>query len=135
MDRCISRSRIRSALGEFQYLRNTLGADEVQLGSLYDYESAALLYIANDIQEPNQNGYQQTLDRTIINTAKATGGRMLELFTSYAALKKTANLDRRVLIKQYGRLFLESPSPCTARQRLAANLAREAGKWLCQVPK
>ncbi len=79
--------------GEFQYLRNTLGADEadeMQLGSPYDYESAALLYIASDIPEPNANGYQQTLDRTIINTAKATGGRMLVLFTSYAALKKTS---------------------------------------------
>ncbi len=79
--------------GEFQYLRNTLGADEadeMQLGSPYDYESAALLYLANDIPEPNANGYQQMLDRTIINTAKATGGRMLVLFTSYAALKKTS---------------------------------------------
>ena len=79
--------------GEFQYLRNTLGADEadeMQLGSPYDYESAALLYIANDLPEPNAPGYQQQLDRAIINTAKATGGRMLVLFTSYAALKKTS---------------------------------------------
>ncbi|MEO8355084.1 MAG: helicase C-terminal domain-containing protein [Chloroflexota bacterium] len=233
--------------GEFQYLRNTLGADEaeeMQLGSPYDYESAALLYIANDIPEPNANGYQQALDRTIITTAKAIGGRMLVLFTSYAALKKTSQaitgalareeiyvyeqgdgaspnallesfkateravllgtksfwegvdvpgdslslvmitklpfdvptdpliaarsemyedsfqeyylpeailkfrqgfgrlirtasdrgvvaiLDRRVLTKQYGRLFLESLPPCTARQGPATNLAREAGKWL-----
>ncbi|HEX5808708.1 MAG TPA: exonuclease domain-containing protein, partial [Anaerolineales bacterium] len=82
-----------TAHGEFQYLRNTLGADEadeMQLGSPYDYENAALLYIANDIPEPNVNGYQQMLDRTLIATAKATGGRMLVLFTSYAALKKTA---------------------------------------------
>ncbi len=82
-----------TAHGEFQYLRNTLGADEadeMQLGSPYDYESAALLYIANDIPEPNVNGYQQAVDRAIIATAKATGGRMLVLFTSYAALKKTA---------------------------------------------
>ena len=233
--------------GEFQYIRNTLGADEadeMQLGSPYDYESAALLYIAQDIPEPNVNGYQQTLDRTIINTAKATGGRMLVLFTSYAALKKTSQaitgplareeiyvyeqgdgaspnallesfkateravllgtksfwegvdvpgdslsvvlitklpfdvptdpliaarsemyedsfqqyylpeailkfrqgfgrlirtqsdrgvvaiLDRRVLTKQYGRLFLESLPQCTARQGPASNLPREAGKWL-----
>jgi DNA polymerase-3 subunit epsilon/ATP-dependent DNA helicase DinG len=233
--------------GEFQYLRNILGADEadeMQLGSPYDYESAALLYIANDIPEPNQNGYQQFLDKTIINTAKTTGGRMLVLFTSYAALKKTSQaitgplareeiyvyeqgdgaspnallesfkatdravllgtksfwegvdvpgdslsvvmitklpfdvptdpliaarseiyedsfnqyylpeailkfrqgfgrlirtasdrgvvaiLDRRVLTKQYGRLFLESLPECTARQGPAANLPKEAGKWL-----
>jgi DNA polymerase-3 subunit epsilon/ATP-dependent DNA helicase DinG len=236
-----------TAHGEFQYLRNTLGADEadeMQLGSPYDYESAALLYIASDIPEPNVNGYQQMLDRTIINTAKATGGRMLVLFTSYAALKKTSQavtgplarediyvyeqgdgaspnallesfkateravllgtksfwegvdvpgeqlsvvmltklpfdvptdpliaarsemyedsfqqyylpeailkfrqgfgrlirtqsdrgivaiLDRRVLTKQYGRLFLESLPQCTARQGPATNLPREAGKWL-----
>lgn len=236
-----------TAHGEFQYLRNTLGADEadeMQLGSPYDYENAALLYIANDIPEPNVNGYQQQLDRAIISTAKATGGRMLVLFTSYATLKKTAQnitgplarediyvyeqgdgaspnallesfkatdravllgtrsfwegvdvpgaslsivvltklpfdvptdpliaarsemyedsfqqyylpeailkfrqgfgrlirtasdrgivaiLDRRVLTKQYGRLFLESLPQCTARQGPATNLAREAGKWL-----
>ena len=236
-----------TAHGEFQYLRNTLGADEadeMQLGSPYDYENAALLYIANDIPEPNVNGYQQALDRALLATAKATGGRMLVLFTSYAALKKTAQnitgplarediyvyeqgdgaspnallesfkatdravllgtrsfwegvdvpgaslsivvltklpfdvptdpliaarsemyedsfqeyylpeailkfrqgfgrlirtasdrgvvaiLDRRVLTKQYGRLFLESLPPCTARQGPATNLAREAGKWL-----
>jgi len=39
-------------------------------------------------------------------------------------------LDRRVLTKQYGRLFLESLPACTARQGPAANLPKEAGKWL-----
>ena len=79
--------------GEFRYVRNTLAAEEVDtlsLGSPFDYESSTLLYVANDIPEPNANGYQQALERTIISTAKATGGRMLVLFTSYAALKKTA---------------------------------------------
>jgi ATP-dependent DNA helicase DinG len=82
-----------TAHGEFDYLRNTLGADEADelaLGSPFDYESSTLLYVANDIPEPNASGYQQLLDRTIISTARATGGRMLVLFTSYAALKKTA---------------------------------------------
>jgi DNA polymerase-3 subunit epsilon/ATP-dependent DNA helicase DinG len=236
-----------TAHNEFQYLRNTLGADEadeMQLGSPFDYESSTLLYIPNDIPEPNANGYQQALDRAIISTSKITGGRMLVLFTSYAALKKTsaaitgplasediyvyeqgdgasanallesfkstdravllgtrsfwegvdvpgtslsvvfitklpfdvptdpliaarseiyedsfneyylpeailkfrqgfgrlirtasdrgvvAILDRRVLTKQYGRLFLESLPQCTSRQGPVGNLAREAGKWL-----
>jgi DNA polymerase-3 subunit epsilon/ATP-dependent DNA helicase DinG len=79
--------------GEFRYLCNTLSANEVNtlaLGSPFDYESSTLLYVANDIPEPNAQGYQQALDKAIISTAKATGGRMLVLFTSYAALKKTA---------------------------------------------
>ncbi len=82
-----------TAHGEFQYIRNTLGADEaeeIMLGSPFDYESSTLLYVANDIPEPNAAGYQQLLDRSIISTAQAVGGRMLVLFTSYAALKKTA---------------------------------------------
>jgi DNA polymerase-3 subunit epsilon/ATP-dependent DNA helicase DinG len=233
--------------GEFQYIRNTLAAEEVDtvsLGSPFDYESSTLLYVANDIPEPNINGYQQALDKTIIATAKATGGRMLVLFTSYAALKKTAQaitgplaredifvfeqgegaspnallesfksteravllgtrsfwegvdvpgdslsvvvitklpfdvpsdpiisarselyedsfneyylpesilkfrqgfgrlirtasdrgvvaiLDRRVLTKQYGRLFLESLPQCTARQGAATGLAKMASQWL-----
>jgi ATP-dependent DNA helicase DinG len=236
-----------TAHNEFQYLRNTLGADEadeLQLGSPFDYETSTLLYVANDIPEPNVSGYQQTLDRSLIATAKAAGGRMLVLFTSYTALKKTAQaitgplarediyvyeqgdgaspnallesfksteravllgtrsfwegvdvpgsalsvvvitklpfdvpsdpliaarsemyedsfneyylpeailkfrqgfgrlirtasdrgivaiLDRRVLTKQYGRMFLESLPHCTLKQGPSANLAREAGKWL-----
>jgi DNA polymerase-3 subunit epsilon/ATP-dependent DNA helicase DinG len=79
--------------GEFQYIRNTLGADEadeLQLGSPFDFESSTLLFVANDIPEPNAPDYQQTLHRTLIATARAAGGRMLVLFTSYAALKKAS---------------------------------------------
>jgi len=233
--------------GDFTYLINTLFAEEanvLSLGSPFDYESSALLYVANDMPEPNAPNYQQVLDRTLIATAKATGGRMLVLFTSYAALKKTSQaitsalarediavfeqnegaspnallesfksaeravllgtrsfwegvdvqgdalsivvitklpfavpsdpiiaarselyedsfneyylpesilkfrqgfgrlirsasdrgvvaiLDRRVLTKQYGRLFLESLPQCTARQGAAASLPKMAGDWL-----
>jgi len=82
-----------TAHGEFQYVRNTLSADEADellLGSPFDYESSTLLYAADDIPEPNAAGYQQALDRGIVQLARATGGRMLVLFTSYTALKKTS---------------------------------------------
>jgi ATP-dependent DNA helicase DinG len=82
-----------TANGEFTYLRNTLAADEADelaLGSPFDYESAALLYLANDIAEPHMNDYQHQLDRTLINLCNAAGGRTLVLFTSYAQLKRTA---------------------------------------------
>lgn len=233
--------------GEFTYLRNRLGAemaDELALGSPFDYESSTLLYIGNDMPEPNQPNYEQMLSRAIVGTAKATGGRMLVLFTSYAALKRAAQgitaplarenifvleqgegasantllesfksteravllgtksfwegvdvpgdalqvvvitklpfdvptdpliaarsetyedpfneyylpeailkfrqgfgrlirtqsdrgvvviLDKRVMTKQYGRLFLESLPQCTVRAASVANLPKEAGKWL-----
>ncbi len=236
-----------TAHGEFQYLRNTLSADEADeltLGSPFDFETSTLLYIANDIPEPNMQGYQQALDRCLVSVARSCGGRMLVLFTSYAALRKTAQaltaplarediyvfeqgegaspnallesfrstdrsvllgtrsfwegvdvpgsalsvlvitklpfdvptdpliaarselyddpfgqyylpeailkfrqgfgrlirtasdhgvvaiLDKRILTKQYGRLFLSSLPQCTTRQGPVSALAREAGKWL-----
>jgi len=79
---------------EFDYIRNRLNADEADelvLGSPFDYENATLLYLVNDIPEPNEaNAYQREVDSAIIRLAKATGGRMLALFTSYAQLKRTS---------------------------------------------
>ena len=81
-----------TAAGDFTYLRNLLladEADELTLGSPFDYENSALLYLPNDIPEPNATGYEAAVNRTIIQTATATNGRMLVLFTSYTHLKRT----------------------------------------------
>lgn len=80
--------------GEFDYIRNRLNADEAEelvLGSPFDYENSTLLYLCNDIPEPaDANAYQRSVEQTLIRLAKATGGRMLALFTSYAQLRKTS---------------------------------------------
>jgi ATP-dependent DNA helicase DinG len=240
-------SATMTAHGSFDYMRRTLGAeiaDEMALGSPFDYESSTLVYLPTDIPEPNQQGYTQALNHALVNTAKATGGRMLVLFTSYAALKRASQgitgplarediyvleqgegaspntllesfkatdravllgtrsfwegvdvpgddlsivvitklpfdvptdpliaarsemyensfneyylpeailkfrqgfgrlirsqsdhgivaiLDKRVMTKQYGRLFIESLPQCTLRQGPLNNLARQAGEWL-----
>ena len=80
--------------GEFDYLRTRLNADEADelvLGSPFDYETSTLLFLPSDIPEPNDaNAYQRAVDQTIIRLARKTGGRMLVLFTSYAQLKRTS---------------------------------------------
>ena len=79
--------------GEFNYIRNSLGAEdanELALGSPFDYENAALLYLCNDIAEPHTNEYQFQLNNTIINICRASMGRALVLFTSYAQLRRTS---------------------------------------------
>lgn len=80
----------------FDYIRSRLNADEadeMQLGSPFDYETAAMLYLANDIPEPSDaNGYQRAVEQTLVKLAKATDGRMLALFTSYAQLKRTSQV-------------------------------------------
>ena len=92
-----------TAHGSFDYMRRTLGAetaDEMALGSPFDYENATLLYLPTDIPEPNQHGFQAALNRALIATARATGGRMLVLFTSYAALKKASKAITGPLAKE-----------------------------------
>lgn len=89
-----------TAAGDFSYLRNLLladEADELTLGSPFDYENSALLYLPNDIPEPNAPGYEAAVNRAIIQTANATGGKMLVLFTSYAQLKRASQAIARAL--------------------------------------
>jgi ATP-dependent DNA helicase DinG len=86
--------------GEFNYLRNSLGADEaneISLGSPFDYENAALLYIANDIAEPHAHEYQSQVNNTIVKLCRASRGRALILFTSYAQLKRTSKAISQAL--------------------------------------
>ncbi len=81
--------------GEFEYLKRRLNgedADELMVGSPFDYETAAMVYVATDIPEPSDyNGHQRAVEDAIVNVAKASGGRMLALFTSYAQLQRTSN--------------------------------------------
>lgn len=89
--------------GEFDYLRGRLNgedADELTVGSPFDYEHAALVYIPTDIVEPNDGyGHQRTIDDTVTRLAIASGGRMLVLFTSYAQLQKTSKAIQAPLAK------------------------------------
>jgi len=83
-----------TAAGEFDYLRERLqavDAYELALGSPFDYENATLLYLANDIPEPNQRQpYQRGINQSLIHLCRTTGGRTLVLFTSYAQLRATS---------------------------------------------
>jgi DNA polymerase-3 subunit epsilon/ATP-dependent DNA helicase DinG len=79
--------------GSFDYMRNALSAeeaDEIALGSPFDYESSTLLFLPTDIPEPNARGYQQAVDRSLVQLCSASGGRALVLFTSYAQLKRSS---------------------------------------------
>ncbi len=80
--------------GEFGYLKRRLNADEAEeltVGSPFDYENSALLYTVNDIPEPNDvNGHQRMTESALVKLAKATGGRLMALFTSYTQLRKTS---------------------------------------------
>ncbi len=79
--------------GNFEYIRECLSAWEAQelaVGSPFDYASSTLLYLPTDIPEPRQPYYQKAVERAIIELCRATEGRTLVLFTSYSQLRNTA---------------------------------------------
>jgi len=90
----IMTSATLTAAYEFDYIRGRLNAEdayEMAVGSPFDYESSAMVYIANDIPEPGDRyGHQRAVEQGVLHLAKSTGGRMLVLFTSYDQLKRTS---------------------------------------------
>ncbi|MDF1500700.1 MAG: helicase C-terminal domain-containing protein [Anaerolineales bacterium] len=90
----IMTSATLTTAGEFDYIRRRLyahDADELALGTPFDHESSTLLYLVNDIPEPfERQKYQHALENGLLQLFKATGGRALGLFTSYAHLQRTA---------------------------------------------
>lgn len=90
------------AQASFAYIKSRLSAldaDELALGSPFDYRASTLLYLVTDIPEPNQQGYQQAVERGLIEFFRASGGRGLALFTSYAALRTTARAIAPALLR------------------------------------
>ncbi len=78
--------------GGFEFVKSRIGlpeAEELVLESPFDYERQALVFIPDDIPEPNQKGYQSAVEQALVELCRATGGRTLALFTANNALKQT----------------------------------------------
>jgi DNA polymerase-3 subunit epsilon/ATP-dependent DNA helicase DinG len=76
--------------GSFQRMRSAIGLDEaneLKLGSPFDYREAALIAIPEDISEPGGHGYAQDTVSAISSIARGVRGRTLVLFTSNSALE------------------------------------------------
>ena len=83
--------------GGFEHYRERLGledTEELLLGSPYDYEHNALLYLPNDLPDVNASAYTEAVIQAVLPVIHASGGRAFLLFTSHRALKQAANLIR-----------------------------------------
>ncbi len=89
-----------STEGHFEYIKERLGlgeASELLLGSSFNYQDLAMIYIPEDIPEPGEPGYQHAVEQVLIDLCRATQGRTLALFTSYAALRASRGAIRTPL--------------------------------------
>jgi len=108
--------------GKFDYLRDRLSAweaEELAVGSPFDYKSSTLVYAPMDMPEPHQPYYQRTIDETLIELCKAMGGRTLVLFTSYSQLRSTARAITAPLAEE-DILVLEQGDGGSRQQLLAS---------------
>jgi ATP-dependent DNA helicase DinG len=113
----------------FDYVRDRLhahDAGELAVGSPFDYKNSTLLYLATDIPEPNQPGYQRTLEQAIIETALALQGRTMVLFTANNHLSQTAQaVESRLSSQQIATLAQTSG---VSRQQLLTQFRKEGSR-------
>jgi Rad3-related DNA helicase/DNA polymerase III epsilon subunit-like protein len=84
----------------FDFVTGRLGMGDprkLMVPSPFDYSQSTLLFVADDIPEPNHPRYQQELHTSVIEACAATRGRALVLFTSHAALQAAYRAIKRPL--------------------------------------
>lgn len=86
--------------GDFSFIKERLNAweaRELAVGSPFDYVHSTLLYLVDDIPEPNQPHYQKAVEQGLIALCQATRGRTLVLFTSHSQLRNTSRAITQAL--------------------------------------
>lgn len=97
--------------GRFDYFTEQIGLKKfatVAVGSPFDYRRSALVCVANDIPEPRQPGHQRAIEQAILELARATGGRLMALFTSNSQLRLTTRSLTRSLEQEGILLYSQS---------------------------
>ncbi len=111
-----------SADGRFDFLRERVGledADELLLGSPFDYPSSTLITLPTDLPDPNQPGFVAEMSELLIEALRASQGRALVLFTSYGQLNAVRDAIKPTLESE-GMLVLGHGVDGSPRQLLAA---------------
>jgi len=84
----------------FRFIEQRLGLEdpvELFLDSPFNFKTSVLLFVPNDMPEPNQPYYQKTVERALVDLCRATEGRTLVLFTSNSQLNATYRAIRTPL--------------------------------------
>ncbi len=84
------------AVGDnFSHFTGQLGLDNAltqRWDSPFDYPNQAVLYVPDEMPEPNSPGYTEAVIEQSIPVIEASGGRTFLLFTSHRALQRAAEL-------------------------------------------
>jgi DNA polymerase-3 subunit epsilon/ATP-dependent DNA helicase DinG len=104
------------------FLRERVGLDEAEellLGSPFDYPASTLIALPHDLPEPNDRQFAQETGELLIEACRASQGRALLLFTSYGSLMAAYDQIKAPLESE-GILVLAHGADGSPRQLLAA---------------
>jgi Rad3-related DNA helicase len=99
-----------SAAGSFDFALRRLGLDEADtltVESPYDYRSAVVTLLAEELPDPGMPSYETSLQQTISEVVRASAGRTLVLFTSHQAVRSTAAALRELLAEDDINVFAQ----------------------------
>lgn len=86
--------------GDFSHFKSQLGlsdSKELQVDSPFDYRHNALLYLPQNLPEPQHADYTAQLIQMILPVLEASVGRAFLLFTSYRAMHEASRLLEGVI--------------------------------------
>ena len=99
--RCVILTSATLATDEsFDYFAEQVGLEgheALRVGSPFDYRRSTLVCVATDVPEPRHPGHQRAVEQAIFDLARATGGRLMALFTSTSQLRATSRALARPL--------------------------------------
>lgn len=84
----------------YSYIRGRFGLENdacPALSVVTEHHEQTLLYLPNDVPEPNTPQYQRNLDEALIQLATALDGQMAILYTSHASLRSSYAAIKPVL--------------------------------------
>jgi len=102
----------------FSYYRGRFGLENETCPAfsvVTEHHEQTLLYLPNDVPEPNQPQYQRHLEEALTQLATALKGQTVVLFTSHAALRSSYAAIKQVL-ESRGILVLGQGMDGSARQ-------------------
>ena len=83
---------VGSGFGHFAARLGLEEAETLKLDSPFDYQRNALLYLPQDMPDPNESGYIHRVVGHAREVLEASAGRAFLLFTSHASLQQAAGL-------------------------------------------
>jgi ATP-dependent DNA helicase DinG len=92
-----------SVEGGFSFYRSRFGLDHSTypaLSVIREHQEQTLIYLPNDVPEPNTPQYQRHLDEALVQLASVLEGQLVVLFTSHAALRTTYSAVKPLLEAQ-----------------------------------